>query len=644
MRNPNFSQGDGGAQHRFLYRDGVTVPDNSQFQEIRVPAYWELSYVEDLPGFGAPENRTGRPESLPIHEPTFPDPQRFRSGPYAFKAFTFWQNHAIWLHQTFRVRTDAQYHFIIYAHSFYTRCSTKPHTVPLDSDCSTPIPWAENLLRVGIDPLGAKSPWSPDIAWGPTRQIYGTYGELLLSPIITPRAEYITIYFQSVTSHPLKHNDIYLANAELVEILPEPEQCDAPAREPYAQIIHVYDPGEGKAEYMRVCETVWDDYGPQQLGPASDPPFVGCGLGSKKGYWHHVTEEKWPDYIEFGKTYYPKVDIEMIRLPWGKPPTPPSPPVPRTELLSLHLQTEMDGWVSYYRRLHAHGRPCRWGKFVYGAEASNKIGPYLAEGALYRGVIETGQYINASTPEAGARAALDTYWSAVVQNPYIRAVEGSNEMMGTSSTPDEIRKVVAFEIALSHEVKRRSHILEQEQGRSVIAVLGNLPIGNLQHGAQTALLAPMVDVALENDHGIGYHPYYPGTRDQALTRKWIATEGYHHHLRWQTSWLESIPQLAYARLFGTEGGVIHCTVRSDNRPGDYRASNGWRHPECLNGNVDFYVETLLLYRALALSSPLGANIETVNIFTTGDPGVIKWHNFTFDEPALSVLASALERL
>ena len=127
MRNPNFDQGGGGRQHRFQWRDGVAIPDGSQYQEIRVPQYWEFSYIENLPGFGAPENLTGRPECLSIYKLTFPDPTRFRDGEYAFKAFTFWQNHAMWLHQTFRVRTDAKYQFGIYAHSFYTRCSTRPH-------------------------------------------------------------------------------------------------------------------------------------------------------------------------------------------------------------------------------------------------------------------------------------------------------------------------------------------------------------------------------------------------------------------------------------------------------------------------------------------------------------------------------------
>ncbi len=59
MQNRNFNQGDNGTQHRFLWRDGDLTADGSTYDEIRVPSYWELTYVENLPGFGAPENTTG---------------------------------------------------------------------------------------------------------------------------------------------------------------------------------------------------------------------------------------------------------------------------------------------------------------------------------------------------------------------------------------------------------------------------------------------------------------------------------------------------------------------------------------------------------------------------------------------------------
>ena len=80
-------------------------------------------------------------------------------------------------------------------------------------------------------------------------------------------------------------------------------------------------------------------------------------------------------------------------------------------------------------------------------------------------------------------------------------------------------------------------------------------------------------------------------------------------------------------------------VRSDNRPGGYLATNGWRAGGCLNGDLDFYIECLLLVRDMMLA--IGGRTETYSIFTTGDPNIVGWDHFIVGKDEWPALLGAL---
>jgi hypothetical protein len=189
-------------------------PYSQVFNEVRVPAGWVGWWREGFDcafcGGGPCTFQTGRPEVL-----LFTDPTRVRSGNQAVKAFTFYRCHEMGLMQ--RVNVNAgRYAFRIYAHSWYSNCSTKPFDPPLDGDCKTRI-GAKNVLKVGIDPAGGIDPRSPSVVWGKGVEQYGIYGQPLVV-ITSVTTGTITVFVSSLADTPLKHDDVYLDDAALFAI------------------------------------------------------------------------------------------------------------------------------------------------------------------------------------------------------------------------------------------------------------------------------------------------------------------------------------------------------------------------------------------------------------------------------------------
>jgi hypothetical protein len=631
MRNPNFAEGTSGVQQRYVW-DGErpTGPTGETYDNIRPPTDWIYFWLENAPG-ADPQSLTGRPEAAPIFKPSFPDAARFYGDqPYSLKAFTFWRNNYQGIGQTLSATPGQEYSWSIHAHAWYSECSTKPHLPPFETDCQTPLTWANYWVRMGIDPDGGQSPWEDDIQW--TAWTVLPYGEFpdfpIASPFVTATGEYITVWLQARTSHSLKHCDLYLSTADIKEKDPPPTDCIYPAF-PFHRTVNVYRPEKGLGRAIEILTTTWEKYGPQTMTPSydelplgpSDPPR---GLLSKTGRLWDIAPEDRQDFVDYYDQYYPLKDYTVLFEGEEPPPPPPPPPPAGGELISLHIQTEMEGVRDYVKDMADAGNYLGWIKLVKGFESSEWINQVSPKTKIL------AREINHPTlwedPVKQAKAILDAVWDAIVRNRHIDALESTNEMFGTSNTKEEINYLVSLEVAISNEIKRRSNILLQEQGREVIGVLINAPVGNLQHGAQTKLLQPIIDTALRNGHGISYHPYFPATNNFDLTRKWMREEGYHHHLRMHTSWMEVLDGLSECPLFGTEGGAIETSVRSDNRPGAYLATNGWRSANCLRGDFDFYLELLLTLRGIIHSLPYST--QTYSLFTTGDPNIIKWGEFT----------------
>ena len=188
--------------------------DEYEFDEIAPPEGWIAWWLEGFPCDD--DSLMRRPEVRVIT--TVPDSSRVRSGNQAIQWFTFWGCHTGGLLQQVEVEEGHYYTFSIYAHSWFANCDTRPHGPPYDYDCTTPIDWAQDWLRVCIDPTGGIDPLGPAVECGPAQEIYGVYGEALETGRVQAQGNIITVFFESDASHPLKHADFYLDDAVLRDV------------------------------------------------------------------------------------------------------------------------------------------------------------------------------------------------------------------------------------------------------------------------------------------------------------------------------------------------------------------------------------------------------------------------------------------
>lgn len=191
-------------------------PFYTHFSEIKGPEGWTAWWREGFLCSGTDDWRTGRPEVKVIS--VIPDPERVHSGGRAVQWFTFWRCSEGGLLQQVAVEEGRYYQFSIYAHSWYSRCSLRPHDPPYDTGCRTRIYWAQDWLSVGIDPTGGLDPMASTVEWGARKQIYGRYGRPLETRRIQAQGGTLTVFVRREASHPLKHVDSYFDDAVLRDV------------------------------------------------------------------------------------------------------------------------------------------------------------------------------------------------------------------------------------------------------------------------------------------------------------------------------------------------------------------------------------------------------------------------------------------
>ena len=190
-------------------------PYHDQYQEITPPEDWTAWWHEGPLCSGTPDWHMGRPEVRVI---SGPDQERIHSGEQAVQWLTYWRCHSGGLLQQVDVKPGHYYDFSVYGHAWYSRCSTRPHDPPYDTDCRTRIYWAQDWLRVGIDPTGGIDPMGPAVVWGEAQEIYGVYDEALTTGRVQAQGDRITVIVWSEASHPLKHNDVAWDDAVLLDV------------------------------------------------------------------------------------------------------------------------------------------------------------------------------------------------------------------------------------------------------------------------------------------------------------------------------------------------------------------------------------------------------------------------------------------
>jgi hypothetical protein len=199
LDNPSFGGAEGDSCLWWVWDGrGWNGPNEGCFQEQRPAVGWTAYWFDRGPD-QCPPYTTGRPEVLVLRKEI--DARRILDG----EAFTFWRCHHIGLLQQVDV-PPGTYRLTAHAHGWYSDCSSRPYDGPYDSDCETPIHWAKMELRVGIDPAGGVDPRGSSVVWSEPAECYGQYCELTVDVSLNGRA---TVFLDSRTTAPLKHEDVY---------------------------------------------------------------------------------------------------------------------------------------------------------------------------------------------------------------------------------------------------------------------------------------------------------------------------------------------------------------------------------------------------------------------------------------------------
>lgn len=207
---------EGGWYRATAYWTPAGGPYHDEFNEIAPPEGWTAWWREGFPCSSVPDWKTGRPEVRVIS--AVPDPARIHGGERAVQWFTFWRCHDGGLLQQVQVEPGYYYTFNAFGHAWYSKCSTRPHDSPYDTDCMTSIDWAHDWLSVGIDPTGGIDPLGQAVVWGEAREVYGVYDLPLTTGRVQAQGETLTVFVRSEASHPLKHADSYWDDAVLRDV------------------------------------------------------------------------------------------------------------------------------------------------------------------------------------------------------------------------------------------------------------------------------------------------------------------------------------------------------------------------------------------------------------------------------------------
>ncbi len=156
---------------------------------------------------------------IPWHNPEFRDtkgvvsgPSRIHSGSNSQKYFTFWSVHEAGVMQTVSVPPGSTLRFSAWMHAWSTNQDGRPEF----PDSYQSSGQTSMHMKVGIDPCGGDDPWSSNIVWGPEFDTYDTYGYYEVRA--TAQCDKVTVFTHSMPEKAMKHNDVYVDDAELVVI------------------------------------------------------------------------------------------------------------------------------------------------------------------------------------------------------------------------------------------------------------------------------------------------------------------------------------------------------------------------------------------------------------------------------------------
>lgn len=156
------------------------------------------------PWWAKPRDSDVNPEYKPA-DPVYTNPKRVRSGAAAQQYFSFARTHRAGVYQRVGVQPGQPYCFRVWGHSWSANDDENAYSGPVYGDL---------LMKVGIDPKGGTQWDSSNVVWGFERLQYDYYGRF--GVCATAQADHVTVFTYSSPNWPVKHNDVYWDDAELV--------------------------------------------------------------------------------------------------------------------------------------------------------------------------------------------------------------------------------------------------------------------------------------------------------------------------------------------------------------------------------------------------------------------------------------------
>jgi LysM repeat protein len=214
----------------FEQRDPATHERvNIMWNTVQVPIGWKAWWlVPNKDHAGDPKFYQNHPNNcyadapegcVAWHNPEFRDtkgvvlgPSRIHSGTNSQKYFTFWSVHEAGVMQTVAVPAGSTLRFSAWMHAWSTNQDGREEF----PDSYVSSGQTSMHMKVGIDPCGGEDPWSPNIVWGPEHDSYDKFGYYEVRA--TAQCDKVTVFTHTMPEKAMKHNDVYLDDAELVVI------------------------------------------------------------------------------------------------------------------------------------------------------------------------------------------------------------------------------------------------------------------------------------------------------------------------------------------------------------------------------------------------------------------------------------------
>lgn len=289
-----------------------------------------------------------------------------------------------------------------------------------------------------------------------------------------------------------------------------------------------------------------------------------------------------------------------------------------------HLQRTTEGWLDSLYRLPDSASVKATGGYEVFREVK-AINPRIftihrmvrQELEIYEGTRNSG-WFDWETAKGLARMWFNAFVDGTFVEkiaPYTNAVSWHNEVWADSFTQVEIEERIK-----SHEAA--VYIWDSEFrprfSNNIRLIIGEAAPGN-------GMARRIGELALSTDNIVGYHPYdwwINGERHPDPTFRRMTAHRY--------DVLEQAWGLRPLWAF-TEAGPLQA------------ATNGWRSKECLNGDVNKYVEAVRIWiREVAQTNAYKeGRLHGFNLFTTFAPKDPQWGSFHTGQPEMNMLADMI---